>query len=68
MSFFVAVDIGCIECCEPTAVIGIFSTHAAAQCACDEREAFQQAHWTGQHAFEVHEVVTLDIAAKAGVK
>lgn len=53
---YVAVDIGCIECHEPTTVIGLFRDKAAALAALAKAQAEQESNWTGQHSFELFEV------------
>ena len=56
MRMFLAFDVGCIECGESSAVIGVFKTEAEAKVACDKAEAEQRANWTGQHSMEVHAI------------
>ena len=51
---YVALDIGCIECGEPSAVIGLFVTKGEALKAIEAPRAAQKANWQGQHSFEVH--------------
>jgi len=53
---FMAVDIGCIECDEESAVIGVFITRKQADEACKKHEDWQNKHWHGEHFFEVFEV------------
>lgn len=54
MSQFVAVDIGCIECGESSALIGVYDTHESAQQACD---TWQEVGWRGgQHSYEVFDL------------
>ena len=52
---FVAMDIGCIECGESSAVLGICKTRAEAEAVLGPAEEKQGATWTGQHSFEVLE-------------
>ena len=54
---YIAFDIGCIECGEPSKLIGIFDSREKAQAACDEAEEIQQKpeNWTGEHWCEVFE-------------
>lgn len=52
-SRFLAFDIGCIECGEPSDVIGLYETLEDAQQACATAEAKQRADWRGQHRMEV---------------
>jgi len=60
MSYFVAVDTGCIECGESTNVIGIFSDERTARFACDEHELRQAKNWRGEHYFDVYEAEEID--------
>lgn len=57
---YVALDIGCIECGEPSAVLGIFDNKKDAQKVCKKYESIQSEHWYGQHYFEVQEVNKLN--------
>lgn len=54
--YYVAVDIGCIECGESTAVLGISADKDKAQTILDDAAAIQQENWIGQHSFELFEV------------
>ena len=56
MTRFVAMDIGCLECGEDSACLGIFDTKAEAEAALVEPEQKQKADWHGQHCFVVFEV------------
>ena len=61
---FVAVDIGCIECDEPSAVLGVFDTRKQAKDACKKHEDWQSKHWHGEHFFDVFDIepgVCLDL-------
>ena len=49
--YYVAVDIGCIECGEPSHVLGIFTNKEKALNVCKEHEERQNLNWTGQHSF-----------------
>jgi hypothetical protein len=53
---FVAMDIGCFECGEDSACLGIFDTEQEAKASLVEPERKQQAHWHGEHCFTVFEV------------
>jgi len=60
MKRYLAMDIGCIECGQESAVIGIFATEQEAEAAI---EAYLQPgtnwgreEWTGSHHCEVFEV------------
>ena len=57
---YVAVDIGCIECGESSAVLGIFTDKNKAWDVLDEHEKRQGEHWRGQHYFDVYEVNEID--------
>lgn len=52
---FVAVDIGCIECRESSAVLGIFRSREEAEGVAEVAEVKQREEWGGQHSFEVFE-------------
>lgn len=54
--FYVAVDIGCIECGEPSNVIGIFTNKEQAKAICEEYKRRYDEHHSGQHEFEIFEV------------
>jgi hypothetical protein len=56
MKRYLAFDVGCIECGEPSTVIGVFKTKAAARAAAGKAGAVQHDNWSGQHSFEVHEI------------
>ena len=60
--FYVAVDVGCLECGEESAVLGIFENEQHAQTACDWAEKKQTENWGGEHRFEVFSVETLGSA------
>ena len=53
---YVVVDIGCIECGEGSAVLGIFENKEKAQKISKKYEEIQSNNWTGQHYFEIFEV------------
>ena len=53
--FFVAVDIGCLECGELSSVLGIYGTEEKALQICEEAKVAQAKNWQGQHAFQVFE-------------
>lgn len=53
---YVVVDIGCIECGEQSAVLGIFTNKRKAE---ETRKKYSEIHsnnWHGQHHFEIFEV------------
>lgn len=56
MGGFMAFDIGCIECGEPSGIIGFYGTEDEAQAACAAAAERQQADWLGQHHLEVFAV------------
>lgn len=53
---YLAFDIGCIECGESSAPLGLFKTAEEASKACEAASVLQQANWTGQHSFEIFPV------------
>lgn len=53
---WLAFDIGCIECEEPSSVIGVFTTEQAAKDACTKEREIQEKNWTGQHSMQVFEI------------
>lgn len=53
---YLAFDIGCIECGEPSGVIGVFAIEAEAQAACDRAFERQKVDWHGQHSMEVYDL------------
>ena len=57
---YVALDIGCIECGEPSSILGIFDKKEDAEKVCEKYERIQEEHWHGQHCFEVQEVNKLN--------
>lgn len=59
--FYVAVDIGCIECGEDSKVLGIFKSESKAQEVCDKAEADQREDWQGQHNFFVEALDIVDV-------
>ena len=58
--YYVVVDIGCIECGEPTHVLGIFNNKKEANKILEEHEERQREHWSGQHSFEIFEIEELN--------
>jgi hypothetical protein len=53
---YLAFDIGCIECGEESAVIGVYDTAQAAETACEAAAVKQKADWHGQHSMQVFEL------------
>lgn len=53
---WLAFDIGCLECGESSAVIGVYGSQSEAQSACDAAEEKQAEDWRGQHSFEVFSI------------
>lgn len=60
MKYYVLVDIGCIECGEESAVIGIYTNKKKAQRIKREYEKRQRENWYGQHYFEIFEIDEID--------
>ena len=60
MKYYVAVDIGCIECGEGTSVLGIFTNKDVADETTKEHAARQKENWHGQHHFAVFEIGEID--------
>ncbi len=60
MKYYVLVDIGCIECGEESAVIGIYINKKKAQRIKREHEKRQRENWCGQHYFEIFEIDEID--------
>jgi hypothetical protein len=60
MTFFVAVDIGCIECGEETNVLGVFINRQKAQSVLNKHKKRQNNNWVGQHSFELFELDEID--------
>lgn len=61
---FVAVDIGCIECGEESAVLGVFTTEEKAEAVLNDHRIRQNKNWRGQHSFECFEVDGIDVIHK----
>jgi hypothetical protein len=55
VSRYIAFDIGCIECGEPSGIVGVFDDEQEAAAACNLAEEKQAADWHGQHRFEVYD-------------
>ena len=53
---YVVVDIGCIECGEPSGVLGIFTNEEEAEKVAEKYAEIQSNNWSGQHHFEIFEV------------
>lgn len=53
---YVVVDIGCIECGEASAVLGIFDSKNKAEEISKKYDEIQEKNWTGQHYFKIFEV------------
>lgn len=53
---YLVFDIGCIECCEPSGIVGIYRTRDKAYAACNEAADRQAADWQGQHRFHVYDL------------
>ena len=61
---YMAFDIGCIECGEPSGVVGIYDTEEEAIDAAEMAQAKQKADWIGQHAFRVFDLESEDSYSK----
>ena len=55
---FLAFDVGCYECGEPSGVIGLYATREEADAACARARKRQAAEWGGQHSMEVFDLRT----------
>lgn len=53
---YLAFDVGCYECGEPSGVLGLYATEAEAEAACERAADRQKADWHGQHSMEVHDL------------
>ena len=53
---YVVLDIGCIECGEQSAILGIFDNKQKAKEVMEKYSKIQSDNWTGQHYFEIVEV------------
>lgn len=58
---FVAVDVGCIECGEESAVLGVFTSEEKAQEVLNDHMNRQSKNWRGQHSFEFFEIDGIDV-------
>ena len=63
---WLAFDVGCIECGEESAVVGIFSTKEQAEAAAQLAREEQKKNWSGQHSFEVFDISAMLSAAPGG--
>lgn len=61
MTGFLVFDIGCIECGEPSGIVGTYDDVTAAQEALDAAAEAQQADWSGQHVFQIYDLSTLRV-------
>ena len=59
--YYVAVDIGCLECGEGSNVLGIFTTEKKADEVCENHAVRQGLKWHGQHSFKTFCVKQIDI-------
>ena len=53
---YLAFDIGCIECGESSAVVGVYDTKEEAENAAEKAREAQRNDWHGEHSFEVFEI------------
>ena len=61
---YMAFDIGCIECGEPSGVIGIYDTEEEARDAAEMAREKQKENWEGQHGFLVFDLESEDSYSK----
>ena len=54
---YVVVDIGCLECVEPSCCLGIFTDLELAKEILVQAKESQHRHWNGEHFFEIFEVL-----------
>ena len=57
---YLAFDIGCIECGEPSGVIGVYDTEEEAIDAAERAQERQKDNWEGQHSFRVFDLESED--------
>lgn len=55
-TYYLAFDIGCIECGEDSNVIGVFKTEKEAGDALIESSEIQSKDWHGEHHFKVFQI------------
>lgn len=53
---YIVLDIGCIECGEKSAILGIFNNKQKAEEVMEKYDKIQSDNWVGQHYFEIVEV------------
>ena len=58
MKVYVALDIGCIECLEDSAILGVFESDDNANSIVERMAEKQEVNWRGQHEFTVKTVET----------
>ena len=58
MNKYMVFDVGCIECGEPSRIVGFFATISEAKAASDGAKQEQSANWAGQHSFEIYDTDT----------
>lgn len=58
MNKYMVFDVGCIECGEPSRIVGFFATIDEAKSARDSASEDQEATWRGQHSFEIYDTDT----------
>lgn len=56
MMKYIVLDIGCIECGEESAILGIFDNKQKAEEVMEKYDKIQSNNWHGQHYFEIIEV------------
>lgn len=62
MTVYVVVDVGCIECGEPSDVIGVFTDRGVAEMVADDCIDLQQLRWRGEHQYIVQEAKVDELA------
>jgi len=53
---FMVFDIGCLECGEPSDIVGFFTTTDEAVLRATDAEKEQKEDWHGQHAFVIFDL------------
>jgi hypothetical protein len=57
---FLVFDIGCIECREPSSVVGVYATREEASRVRDEYDDEEHPEWGGDHSVEVFVISGVD--------
>ena len=53
LSTYLVFDIGCLECGEPSSIVGFADDMGEAKTMADEARVKQEACWEGQHSFQI---------------